>query len=235
MTDALIASRAHATPYGLVHLDASLPDTDRYVTALAEAVQQSGIADRIGMLTSPTAGFRKVLDAFLARREVLEIRHQPIVALNSMEAVGYETLCRPSPAVASIDGVVEAAVATGRTVELDRLIFERVLERTARLDPIPPHVTINLLPASLADSWFESKALATRCRAAGLLPSSITLDRTEQQSAPDLAALAKRVRQLRRQGFGFAVDDAGAGYASFALIAALRPSLVRPIARSFTA
>lgn len=28
-------------------------------------------------------------------------------------------------------------------------------------------------------------------------------------------------------GFGFAVDDAGAGYASFALIAALRPSIIK--------
>ena len=37
----------------------------------------------------------------------------------------------------------------------------------------------------------------------------------------------RRVRQLRRAGFGFAIDDAGAGYASFALIAALRPSVIR--------
>ena len=38
---------------------------------------------------------------------------------------------------------------------------------------------------------------------------------------------ARRVRQLRARGFGFAVDDAGAGYASFSLIAALKPSLIK--------
>ena len=35
------------------------------------------------------------------------------------------------------------------------------------------------------------------------------------------------MRALRRIGFGFAVDDAGAGYASFALIAALRPTVIK--------
>jgi hypothetical protein len=39
--------------------------------------------------------------------------------------------------------------------------------------------------------------------------------------------LKRQVKTLRRLGFGFAVDDAGAGYASFALIAALRPSIIK--------
>ena len=43
----------------------------------------------------------------------------------------------------------------------------------------------------------------------------------------DVGALQRRVRALRRIGFGFAVDDAGAGYASFALIAALRPTIIK--------
>jgi EAL domain-containing protein (putative c-di-GMP-specific phosphodiesterase class I) len=227
MSDTYIAARSGATPYGLVPLDPGVPEPERYLMALADAVQQSGIADRIGMLTSPVAGYHKVMDAFLARREVIQVQYQPLVRLDTLEAVGYETLCRPSKAVGSIDEVVAAAVATDRTLELDRLILERVLARTARLESIPPHITINVLPASLADSWFDPKALAQRCRAAGIRPGLVTLECTEQQSAPDQAALVRRVRQLRRQGFGFAVDDAGAGYASFALIAALRPSMIK--------
>ena len=39
--------------------------------------------------------------------------------------------------------------------------------------------------------------------------------------------LKKAVKALRRAGFGFAVDDAGAGYASFALVAALRPTVIK--------
>jgi len=61
----------------------------------------------------------------------------------------------------------------------------------------------------------------------GLAPSRITIECTEQQSVPDLEALKRQVKALRKLGFGFAVDDAGAGYASFALVAALRPSIIK--------
>jgi EAL domain-containing protein (putative c-di-GMP-specific phosphodiesterase class I) len=44
---------------------------------------------------------------------------------------------------------------------------------------------------------------------------------------PDIGSLQRQVKALRKVGFGFAVDDAGAGYASFALIAALRPSVIK--------
>ena len=45
---------------------------------------------------------------------------------------------------------------------------------------------------------------------------------------PDVVpAWPAHVKEMRRLGFGFAVDDAGAGYASFTLIAALRPSIIK--------
>ena len=50
---------------------------------------------------------------------------------------------------------------------------------------------------------------------------------TEQQAIADLPHLKKQVRALRRLGFGFAIDDAGAGYASFNVIAALEPSIIK--------
>jgi EAL domain-containing protein (putative c-di-GMP-specific phosphodiesterase class I) len=62
---------------------------------------------------------------------------------------------------------------------------------------------------------------------AGLHPRQITLECTEQQAVSDIGPLVKQVKALRRLGFGFAVDDAGAGYASFSLIAALRPSVIK--------
>ncbi len=229
MADAVVAALAGPTDYGLIALDRHLPPVERYLTGLADAVQQSGIADRVGMISSPVAAYHKVMDAFLAlgRRDAIAILYQPVVSLTTMQVVGHECLCRPSAAAGSIDEVVNAAVETGRTADLDRLVFEKVLARTARLADIPAHITINVLPASLADSWFDPAALAGRCRAAGIDPRKITLECTEQQAAPDQAALGRRVSQLRRHGFGFAVDDAGAGYASFGLIAALKPSLIK--------
>ncbi len=102
MSDAVISSMSGSIDYGLVLLDPDLPSEERYLVGLGDAVLQSGIADRIGMLTSPVAGYHKVLDAFLARREVVQVLYQPLVSLETMEAIGYEALCRPSRAVGSI-------------------------------------------------------------------------------------------------------------------------------------
>jgi EAL domain-containing protein (putative c-di-GMP-specific phosphodiesterase class I) len=83
------------------------------------------------------------------------------------------------------------------------------------------------MPSSLLDPAFEPSVLSEQVRAASLDARQLTIECTEQQSVSDVGALQRRVRALRRQGFGFAVDDAGAGYASFALIAALRPSVIK--------
>jgi EAL domain-containing protein (putative c-di-GMP-specific phosphodiesterase class I) len=229
LTDAFVSSRTQDTRYGLVTLEQSVEPGDRVAIALADAVQQSGLADRIGMGITSLAADNRRLDSFLfwARRQGLEFRFQPLVTLDRLQAVAYETLCRPGTNLDRIDQIVAAAVNTSRTSELDRLIVEQIFERLQHLTYVPRHLTINVLPASLADAFFEAKSLAARCRAAGLEPSRVTLECTEQQSAPDMSALLRRVRQLRLEGFGFAVDDAGAGYASFDLIVKLRPSLIK--------
>lgn len=84
-----------------------------------------------------------------------------------------------------------------------------------------------MTPASLIDPGFEAPRIAEMVRNAGLAPSRITIECTEQQNVTDLEPLKRQVKALRRLGFGFAVDDAGAGYASFSLVAALRPSIIK--------
>jgi EAL domain-containing protein (putative c-di-GMP-specific phosphodiesterase class I) len=109
-------------------------------------------------------------------------------------------------------------------------ILERAgaIERERRATGRPPNrYAINLTPASLLDPRFESGALAAMVRAAELDPRQITVECTEQQAVADVEPLRRAVKALRRLGFGFAVDDAGAGYASFALIAALHPSVIK--------
>jgi EAL domain-containing protein (putative c-di-GMP-specific phosphodiesterase class I) len=109
-----------------------------------------------------------------------------------------------------------------------------ILERAGALNATrvaagatPLRVAINLTPASLLARGFEAKAFVAMVRTFGLSPRQITLECTEQQAVSDVVPLKRQVKALRRLGFGFAVDDAGAGYASFALIAALRPSVIK--------
>jgi EAL domain-containing protein (putative c-di-GMP-specific phosphodiesterase class I) len=235
-TAAAVAEAANSPDYGLVAVDGSLPERDRYLIATSEAVQLSGLADRIGMAQSTQVVQTKMLDYFFSLRKLHGIAFQPIVGLSTGTLHEYECLFRPNMPMLpqSITSVVQAAISTDRGVELDVYIMATILERVGRLEAAaraegrpPRRFAINLTPFSLLHPAFEAGVLASQVRDAGLDPHQLTIECTEQQSVSDVVPLQRQVRALRRLGFGFAVDDAGAGYASFALIAALRPSVIK--------
>jgi len=96
---------------------------------------------------SPLIVQTKMLDYFFALLNAT-IPFQPIVDLHTWEAWEYECLTRPGvmrPQV-SVGEIVDAAVATGRTVEFDlstpegRAAFEE-FERTGELPPPGPGIT----------------------------------------------------------------------------------------------
>ena len=239
LTDALaaeIAAQVRSPAYGIAGLDPSLPEGERHITALSEAVLLSGLADRIGMAPSTQVIQTKTLDYFFSLRNVHQIAFQPIVELSTGMLYEYECLFRPNMPMLpqSITAIVHAAIDTDRSIELDAFIVGLILskagelERTRREAGLPSlRLAINFTPASLLENHFEAKALAAMVHAAGLSPRNITLECTEQQAVSDVVPLMKQVKALRRLGFGFAIDDAGAGYASFTLIAALHPSIIK--------
>jgi EAL domain-containing protein (putative c-di-GMP-specific phosphodiesterase class I) len=231
-----IAASVRSPAYGLVSLDPSMPEGERHLMGLSAAVQQSGLAERIGMAQTSQMLQTKMLDYFFTLKNVHAIAYQPIVELSTGQLVEYECLFRPQmPGLqTSITSIVQAAIDTGRTIELDGFLVRVILQRVgmlqkARADAGEPllHLAINFTPASLLDTQFEAATFASMIREAGLNPRQITLECTEQQAVSDIVPLMKQVKALRRLGFGFAIDDAGAGYASFSLIASLRPSVIK--------
>ncbi len=233
---ARVARDANDPEYGLVAVDDALPERDRYLKAMSSAVQLSGLADRIGMAQSTQVVQTKMLDYFFSLRTLHTFAYMPIVTLSTGELYEYECLFRPQMPMLpqSISSVVQAAINTDRTVELDVYIVATALEFVGRLEAVrrgdglpPQRFAINLTPFSLINKAFEASSMAASVRAVGLEPRQITIECTEQQSVPDIVPLQRQVRALRKLGFGFAVDDAGAGYASFALIAALKPSVIK--------
>ena len=231
-----ISTAVHSPAYGLVSLDPTLPEGERHLFGLSAAVQQSGLAERIGMSQSSQLLQTKMLDYFFSMKNVHGIAYQPIVDLTTGALVEYECLFRPQmPGLqTSITSVVQAAIDTGRTIELDGFIVRAILSRVGALQAARRaagqpllHLALNFTPASLLDPQFEAATFAAQLREAGLEPRQITLECTEQQAVSDIGPMVKQVKALRRLGFGFAIDDAGAGYASFSLIAALRPSVIK--------
>jgi len=234
LTEAVVLPLAKISAYGLSDVDPSLPPAERYVLALGNAVQISGLGNRIGMDETPEIAKRKVLDYFFALKANHHVEFQPIVDLRTMQAHEWECLFRPHMPMLpmTISSIVDAALAAKRPVDFDMFVVEATLARIAEIaDPGPlGHRTrygINLLPASLLAPHFEASAFADRVRRVGLSPRQIIVECTEQQAIADIQRLKKQVRALRRLGFGFAIDDAGAGYASFNVIAALEPSIIK--------
>ena len=231
-----IAREARAPEYGIVTVDAALPEADRYLMALSAAVQMSGLADRIGMSQTTQVIQTKTLDYFFSLRKLHAVAFQPIVELATGNLHEYECLFRPNMPMLpqSISSIVQAAIDTERSIELDVFLISTIFERAGEVDKrrrangiAPLRVAVNVTPPSLLDPRFDAASFAAMVREAGLDPRKVTLECTEQQAVADVVRLQKAVKALRRAGFGFAVDDAGAGYASFALIAALRPTVIK--------
>ncbi len=234
LTEPIVLQLAQTSAYGMAEVDRSLPSAERYFVALGNAVQVSGLGDRIGLDETPEAAKSKVLDNFFALKENHHVEFQPIVDLRTMRAGEWECLFRPHmPKMPqTIGSVVDAALVAGRPVDFDVFVVEATLARIFQVaGPISfgrrARYHINLLPASLISQHFEAGALAERVRRAGLSPRQIVVECTEQQAIADIDRLKRQVRALRRLGFGFAIDDAGAGYASFNVIAALEPSIIK--------
>jgi EAL domain-containing protein (putative c-di-GMP-specific phosphodiesterase class I) len=233
-TDAFLASLTQTAPFGLADVDPTLPVAEQYVVALGSAVQISGLGDRIGMDETPEIAKRKVLDYFFALRANHHVEFQPIVDLKTMQAHEWECLFRPHMPMQpqSISAIVDAALVAKRPVDFDSFVVETTLARIAEvaapgLLARRARYGINLLPASLLAPHFEAAAFADRVRQVGLSPHQIIVECTEQQAIADVPRLKRQVRALRRLGFGFAIDDAGAGHASFTVIAALEPSIIK--------
>jgi EAL domain-containing protein (putative c-di-GMP-specific phosphodiesterase class I) len=234
LQESLIARLAQSAAFGVADVDQMQPSSERYVVALGRAVQVAGLGERIGLDEAPEIAKRKVLDYFFALGEHHHVEFQPIVDLRTMQAQEWECLFRPQMPMLpqTISSIVDAALAAKRPVELDTFVVAATLRRIAEVGTTGPgahrmRFGINLLPTSLLSPVFEASAFAGRVREAGLSPRQIVVECTEQQAIADLPHLKKQVRALRRLGFGFAIDDAGAGYASFNVIAALEPSIIK--------
>jgi EAL domain-containing protein (putative c-di-GMP-specific phosphodiesterase class I)/cellulose synthase/poly-beta-1,6-N-acetylglucosamine synthase-like glycosyltransferase len=138
---------------------------------------------------------------------------QPIFDLDRGEAVGYEALSRfadgRSPDVALAD-----AQASGRAAQLDAALVRAAL-RSAQALPAGAWVSINVSPALAARPTLLSEALAEApARLVVECTTTVDLDPTEWLDAlPDDVMVA--------------VDDAGAGYDSLALVEQLRPSFLK--------
>jgi EAL domain-containing protein (putative c-di-GMP-specific phosphodiesterase class I) len=152
----------------------------------------------------------------------LSIVVQPIYSLETGRVVGVEALSRfaGEPAQGPDKWFAEAH-RHGLGVALEVLAVETAL-RVASALPAEVYVSVNVSPETLTSAALRA-AVTT-----GAIPADrIVLELTEHASVDDYDPLTEALSDLRGRGMRLAIDDAGAGFASFRHILRLRPDLIK--------
>lgn len=179
--------------------------TARFVTSvmLPEAAEVQGIQDRV--------------DALLMQPTALSAVFQPIVHLPSSATVAYEGLTR-FPASSELTPLqwFGAARRVGRGPDLEHAALSTILA-AARAIPGNCPVAVNLSPSVAGEPTIQEMLTAQ--------DRPLIVEITEHEPFPD--DLAADLMRLRDRGIHLAVDDAGAGYASFAQLLRLQPDIIK--------
>jgi EAL domain-containing protein (putative c-di-GMP-specific phosphodiesterase class I) len=149
----------------------------------------------------------------------LTLLFQPVVDLASATVAGWATLPR-FPGTAGPDVWFAAAAEVGVAAELEALAVVRALDAVPAL---PDGTWLSVaVRAHLLGSRPVQEALGRRPDLRG-----VVVELTGQRPAANPAELARAAAALRERGARLGWDDTATGYAGLAVMAALRPELVR--------
>lgn len=154
------------------------------------------------------------------RPDALSTVFQPIVHVGDDRIVGFEALTRflVDPPRTPDAWFAEAARA-GRGAELETLAIRKALPALQRF-PEPVYLSVNASPAMIVQGGLD-QALA------GVPLRRIVVEVTEHEAVEQYDELAAVVHPLQARGLRVAIDDAGAGYASFRHILNLAPHMIK--------
>ncbi|HEY9879787.1 MAG TPA: EAL domain-containing protein [Leptolyngbyaceae cyanobacterium] len=156
-----------------------------------------------------------VLDA-----KAFTMAYQPIFDLTVNRIVGFETLTRFSASLMrSPDVWFKEAAEIGLGAQLEIAAIEAVLRQLHQI-PEDIYVSLNVSPENILNG-----TVIQLLREAPL--NRLILEVTEHAAISDYSQISAALNPLRDQGLLLAVDDAGAGYASFRHILQLSPDLIK--------
>jgi len=154
--------------------------------------------------------------------DMLEVHLQPIVALTSYDSapVGYEALARfQTTPYEPPDVWLGRAAQAGLLQELELSCVRAALALVPLL-PDAAYLTVNVSAETLVSTGFE--------RVLDNVPAErVVVEVTEHAIVREYDALLRALGGLRERGVRLAVDDAGAGFASFRHVLELSPEIIK--------
>jgi len=178
------------------------------------------------------------LDAVIEAQKIVTL-YQPIVDLRSRRILGHEAFSR-GPAGSPFEdasSLFSLAERTGRLVNVECLCRNRAILHAGR------HLNgkklfLNTSAKVLSHPAVSGDDFLREVEGGGLRHDDVVLEVTERINL-DAREAHETLRGLKRQGFGIAIDDMGAGYSSLQSVAEIEPdylkfdiSLVRNIDRN---
>jgi PAS domain S-box-containing protein len=219
-TDEVFTFRAKSGEYRYF-LSSGLPETDGDGNAVGFAGTLRGLE---GLPERQrTHRLKREIQTLIDERSVATV-FQPIIDTTSGRPVGAEALSRfpHSQPMLGPDKWFTAAAQAGLGVELEVTALQQALTWGAATLPSELYMSVNVSPATLLTGVLDGLI-----NQSGWDPARLVLEITEHVSIDDYQALTVKMQSLRRKGLRLAVDDAGAGYASFRHILALQPDYIK--------
>ena len=185
------------------------------------------LADRLANLVKRSRS-RWLVDVLAS--SALVTHFQPIVAsAEPGQLFGYEALTRgiaPGGELIPPLALYDAAVTADLLYHLDRAARIGAITAAARHD-IDSTVFINFTPSSIYTPEFCLRSTIAAMRRTTLSPNRIVFEVVETDRVLDMTHLEGILTTYRNEGFGIALDDLGAGFASMQLLTVLRPDFVK--------
>ncbi len=154
--------------------------------------------------------------------------YQPIVSLSDGQIFGYEALSRIPDAQAgvSIADVFAIAEKADKTWELEKLCREKSMESAAGLDK-GKKLFLNVDPYIIHDAHFRAGFTKQRLEEYGLSADNVIFEITERVAVTDYETFLGSIQHYKRQAYGIAIDDAGAGFSGFSVISDVKPDFIK--------
>lgn len=152
------------------------------------------------------------------------VAFQPIVDLARREIYAHEALVRGSAGESATE-------VLSRVNASDRFAFHeasrvRAIELASQLG-MKSRLSLNVTPNDIAgktECFHTAIATARRCH---FPVDQLMFEITEGEPVDDLPGLAATFQAFKGQGVASAIDDFGAGYAGFTLLAGFQPDVVK--------
>jgi len=157
------------------------------------------------------------------------VEFQPIFALRSGEALGYEGLLRARSAAGEARLAAEifpAAEALGLERQFERFAWSVVLDSVRRL-PESALLFLNVNPRLLSRSEDALAALGEETERRGVSFARIVVDLVEVERMPGATEISTALTVPRDLGAAVALDDVTSGYGTLQLCQGLQPEYIK--------